>query len=38
LIGRSAFSKLPALRISAPSAKHRHRKFKRVMKTGNLYG
>src|SRR5205085_10386497 len=28
LIGRSAFSKLPALRISARSAKHRHRKFK----------
>ena len=27
LIGRSTFSKLPALRISAPSAKHRHRKL-----------
>jgi ElaB/YqjD/DUF883 family membrane-anchored ribosome-binding protein len=27
LIGRSAFSKLPALKISAPSAKHRQRKF-----------
>jgi ElaB/YqjD/DUF883 family membrane-anchored ribosome-binding protein len=26
-IGRSKSSKLPALRISAPSAKHRHRKF-----------
>src|SRR4029453_9770491 len=26
LIGRSTFSKLPALKISAPLAKHRHRK------------
>src|SRR5205823_12505432 len=34
LIGRSAFSKLPALRISAPSVKHRHRKFKRIMEKG----
>src|SRR4029077_17920492 len=27
LIGRSTFSTLPALKISAPSAKQRHRKF-----------
>jgi ElaB/YqjD/DUF883 family membrane-anchored ribosome-binding protein len=27
LSGRSAFSKLPALKISTPSAKHRRRKF-----------
>src|SRR6476620_10100850 len=27
LIGQSTFSKLPALKISAPSAKHRHRKL-----------
>src|SRR6266576_1264797 len=34
LIGRSIFSKLPALRISARSAKHRHRKFKQIMEKG----
>src|SRR4029453_17449671 len=34
LIGRSAFSKLPALKISAPSAKHRQRKFKQITTKG----
>src|SRR3989442_15904467 len=34
LIGRNAFSKLPALRISVRSAKHRHRKFKQIMEKG----
>src|SRR5205085_2248592 len=29
---------MAALRISAPSVKHRHQKFKRVIKTGNFYG
>src|SRR5437762_2754546 len=35
LIGRSTFSKLPALRISAPLAKHRHQRFKQMMRRGN---
>src|SRR2546423_49453 len=36
LIGRSTFSKLPELRISVRSAKHRHRKFKQIMEKGKF--
>jgi ElaB/YqjD/DUF883 family membrane-anchored ribosome-binding protein len=34
LIGQRIFSKLPALRISALSAKHRHRKLKEIIHKG----
>src|SRR6266496_512848 len=37
LIGQRTFSKLPALRISTPSAKHRHRKLKQRVKKGDLW-